>query len=66
MFANCTDGDVRLEGGVSVTEGRLEICINNAWGSVCDVITADEAAVVCRSLGLLQTEGVLMMSVYLL
>ena len=48
----CTDGDVRLIDGETVAEGRVEICINSVWGSVCDdgwdVIAA---GVVCNQLG---------------
>ena len=38
--------------GRSAAEGRVEICINNIWGSVCDdgwdVI---DAGVVCKQIG---------------
>jgi len=34
--ASCTDGAVRLRNGYLLGEGRLEICVNNAWGTVCD------------------------------
>ena len=47
-------------GGGKVNEGRLEVCMNNAWGSACDsagLFTTDEAKVACRQLGLLQVEG---------
>ena len=48
------DGDTRLVNGENVQEGRLEICINNAWGTVCQRgFSSDEANVVCRDLGLL-------------
>ena len=59
-FSSCSDGDVRLIGG---NQGRLEVCMNNAWGSVCDsegVFTSDEAKVACRQLGILQGEGLLL------
>ena len=47
----CNDGDVRLVGGASEKEGRVEICINNIWGTVCDDRwTAVDAGVVCRQL----------------
>ena len=58
VAGDCSDGELRLEGGSSIFEGRVEICINNAWGGVCDAFTRSEALVVCRGLGLLQSEGV--------
>ena len=38
--------------GRSAAEGRVEICINNIWGSVCDAgWNIGDAAVVCYQLG---------------
>lgn len=49
---SCVDGKVRLRDGNNPLEGRLEICINNAWGTVCqDEFTSDEARIVCSELG---------------
>ena len=58
--ANCSDGDLRLTGGATSNQGRLEVCLNGAWGSVCDSrdsFTTAEAKAACRQLGLLQVEG---------
>ena len=58
--ANCNDGDLRLFGAATTNQGRLQVCVNGAWGSVCDsqgVFTTDEAKVACRQLGTLQVEG---------
>ena len=50
--ASCTDGRVRLRNGYLTGEGRVEICINNAWGTVCDDGWDNaDASVVCRELG---------------
>ena len=47
----CTQGAIRLQGGTA-TSGRVEICNNNVWGTVCDDLWGDiEAQVVCRQLG---------------
>ena len=50
--ANCTDGQIRLRGGFTQREGRVEICIDRVWGTICDNSwDRYEAQVVCRQLG---------------
>ena len=52
FFTVCTDGDLRLVGGTSFMEGRLEVCLNGVWGTVCNHGWDDmEATVACRQLG---------------
>ncbi len=48
----CQEGALRLADGASEREGRVEICHEATWGTVCDDLWgAEEAAVVCRQLG---------------
>ena len=52
--AKCTDGAVRLVGGMSETEGDIKICFNGYWSKVCNSTNSQaykEAQVVCKQLG---------------
>ena len=47
----CQDGDIRLEGGSTSNQGRIEVCMNETWGTVChDSWDTTDARVVCRQL----------------
>lgn len=48
----CEDGQVRLIGGSNSYEGRVEMCYNEEWGTICDNgFGRFEASVVCSQLG---------------
>ena len=48
----CQNGQLRLSGGSNDLEGRLELCWNETWGTICDGFwTAFESNVACRQLG---------------
>ena len=56
LIAPCSNGDLRLGGASIPNEGRVEVCINNEWGTVCDDgWGTPDATVVCRQLGYLST-----------
>ena len=55
-ISGCVDGDVRLVSGADSNEGRVEICFDDEWGTVCDEMWDDtDAAVVCSQLRLRYT-----------
>ena len=50
---NCTEGDIRLVGGADDYEGRVEVCHDNVWGTVCDDFwSSNDGRVACGQLGL--------------
>ena len=65
----CENGEIRLVGGSTRFEGRVEVCWNNEWGTVCDdgfdtrrtlqatINTQNFVTVACRQLGLSTTGG---------
>ena len=54
----CENGDVRLVNGRYPSEGRVEVCYNNHWGTVChDGWGQADSNVVCGELGYPQNSG---------
>ena len=60
FILGCTEGDVRLVNTSGSTEGRVEICLNDEWGTVCNQTWTDtDADVVCRQLGFASNGNIL-------
>jgi len=51
-LTGCTHGTVRLVGGTYSFEGRVEVCVNGLWGTVChDSWESVDAAAACKYFG---------------
>lgn len=49
---NCTDYDVQLVGGITANEGKVLMCLNGVWGTLCDqTFNSTDAQVVCYQAG---------------
>ncbi|XP_053386943.1 scavenger receptor cysteine-rich type 1 protein M130-like [Mercenaria mercenaria] len=45
---------IRLENGLGISDGRVEILVNGTWGTICrSYLTQNDANVICRMLGFL-------------
>ena len=48
----CPEGEIRLEGTNSAFGGRVEVCLQQSWTTICDVYWDNQdASVLCRQLG---------------
>ena len=67
IIDDCRVGDLRLVGGETEMEGRVEVCGDNygRWGTVCNKQwTAAHTKVVCRNLGFSDSEGIMHTLIY--
>jgi deleted-in-malignant-brain-tumors protein 1 len=53
VLGNCTNGAIRLVNGTVPNEGRVEICVNRVWGTICEPLPyyKENARVICKQLG---------------
>ena len=52
----CEDGDLRLDTRDAIVGGRLDVCYDGIWGSVCNEMWTDlDVRVACNQLGLPST-----------
>ena len=52
FLIDCTDGSIILVGGNKPNEGRVEICVNGSWGTVCDSsFDLHDAEAACKRIG---------------
>ena len=50
---NCTTGELRLVNGSTSSDGRVEMCSDNIWGTIATPYWSLQAAeVACKQLGL--------------
>ena len=52
LIEKCQHGEVHLAGSSYHTIGRVDVCINGTWGTICSTsFTDNDASVVCSDLG---------------
>ena len=68
IVLDCHDGEVRLVRGRNTLQGRVEVCFDGVWGTVCSHgWSVEDTNVVCRQLGFSgsgMTEYSISLSVY--
>ena len=48
----CNEGTIRLADGAFTQQGRVEICTNGVWGTICDNGWDNaDAYILCKGLG---------------
>ena len=52
VTAFCDNGTVRLAQGPKASVGRVEVCIEGTWRTICsEYMSNSDASVICKSLG---------------
>ena len=52
ILADCQSGDVRLQDGTDPSNGRVEVCWNGMWATLCShEFDENDASIVCKQLG---------------
>lgn len=52
ILIGCNHGGIRLTGSNTTMQGRVELCYDGVWGTICsDYWEVQEAMVACRQLG---------------
>ena len=56
-YAHCTDGELKLVGGSTSSEGTVQVCFNHAWGTISGYLYFQKEAVqtICNALGYTKT-----------
>ena len=64
---NCSQNSLRLADGKIDQEGRLEVCANGVWGSVCDsgFDAVSDGHVICSELGYQSMYTIVLISLYI-
>ena len=51
MTATCDNSSVRLVDGYTNHDGRVEVCVDGQWGTVCNNNQEEIAETICSQLG---------------
>ena len=58
LLVVCNEGDVRLIGGSNESVGRVEVCVDDMWGTVCsNSWDSTDGGVICSQLGYSRYSG---------